>query len=113
MSADLITSPKPPVVKTEAVIYVFSLFVPKKVRCISLSYFVATGCTYNLLSFTVFDRLSAQEQQQMTQEKTMAATVDGSGLRIYGSFHLERWLPTRCCHPEKSIFELERLLRSL
>ena len=45
---------------TQAVMYVGSLFVPKKVVEKSLSFMVDTRCTDNLLSRTVLDRLPAK-----------------------------------------------------
>ena len=40
--------------------YIGSLFVPRRVAENYLSFLVDTGCTHNLLSRTVFDRLPAQ-----------------------------------------------------
>ena len=54
----------------------------------SLSFLVDTGCTHNLLSRTVFDRLPAQTRQQMVYGQTVAAMADGSSLHIYGSIGL-------------------------
>ena len=75
-------------VTTQAVTYIGSLFVPGRVAGRSLSFLVDTGCTHNLLSRTVFDRLPAQTRQQMIYGETVAAMADGSGLHIYGSIGL-------------------------
>ena len=52
-------------VTIQAVTYIGSLFVPERVAGKSLSFLVDTGCTHNLLSRMVFDRLLAQTRQQM------------------------------------------------
>ena len=52
-------------VTTQAVTYIGSLFVPGRVARKNLNFLVDTGCTHNLLSRTVFDRLPAQTRQQM------------------------------------------------
>ena len=75
-------------VTTQAVMYIGSLFVPGRVAGKTLSFLVDTGCTHNLLSRTVFDRLPAQTRQQMVYGETVAAMADGSGLHIYGSIGL-------------------------
>ena len=75
-------------VTTQAVTYIGSLFVPGRVAGRSLSFLVDTGCTHNLLSRMVFDRLPAQTRQQMIYGETVAAMADGSGLHIYGSIGL-------------------------
>ena len=50
-------------VTTQAVTYIGNLFVPGRVAGNTLSFLVDTGCTRNLLSRTVFDRLPAQTRQ--------------------------------------------------
>ena len=80
--------PSDQLVTTQAVTYIGSLFVPGKVAGKSLSFLVDTGCTHNLLSRTVFDRLPAQTRQQMVYGETVAAMADGNGLHIYGSIGL-------------------------
>ena len=75
-------------VTSQAVTYIGSLFVPGRVAGRNLSFLVDTGCTHNLLSRTVFDRLPAQTRQQMVYRETVAAMADGSGLHIYGSVGL-------------------------
>ena len=75
-------------VTSQAVTYIGSLFVPGRVAGRNLSFLVDTGCTHNLLSRTVFDRLPAQTRQQMVYGETVAAMADGSGLHIYGSISL-------------------------
>ena len=69
-------------VSTQALTYIGSLFATGRVAGKSLSFLVDTGCTHNLLSRTVFDRLPAQTRQQMVYEETVAAMTDGSGLHI-------------------------------
>ena len=56
-------------VTTQAVTYIGSLFVPGRVAGRSLSFLVDTGCTHNLFSRTVYDRLLAQTRQQMVYER--------------------------------------------
>ena len=63
--------------------YISSLFVPGKVAGKSLNFLVDTGCTHNLLSRTVFDRLQAQTRQHKFYGETVAAIVDGSELHIF------------------------------
>ena len=75
-------------VTTQAVTYIGSLFVPGRVAGKSVGFLVDTGCTHNLLSRTVFDRLPAQTRQQMVYGETVAVIADGSGLHIYGSLGL-------------------------
>ena len=75
-------------VTSQAVTYIGSLFVPGRVAGKNLNFLVDTGCTHNLLSRTVFDRLPAQTRQQMVYGETVAAMADGSGLHIYGSIGL-------------------------
>ena len=75
-------------VTTQAVTYIGSLFVPGRVAGKSVGFLVDTGCTHNLLSRTVFDRLPAQTRQQMVYGQTVAVIADGSGLHIYGSLGL-------------------------
>ena len=75
-------------VTSQAVTYIGSLFVPGRVAGKNLNFLVDTGCTHNLLSRTVFDRLPAQTRQQMVYGETVAAMADGSGLHIYGSVGL-------------------------
>ena len=79
-------------VTSQAVTYIGSLFVPGRVAGRNLSFLVDTGCTHNLLSRTVFDRLPAHSRQQMVYGETVAAMADGSGLHIYGSISLMRRL---------------------
>ena len=62
--------------------YIGSLFVPGRVAGKSFSFLIDTGCTHNLLSKTVFNRLSAQTRQQMVYGETVAAMANGSGLHI-------------------------------
>ena len=80
-------------VTTQAVTYIGSLFVPERVAGKSLSFLVDTGCTHNLLSRTVFDRLPAKTLQQIVYGETVAAMADGSGLHIYGSIGLTGRIP--------------------
>ena len=75
-------------ITSQAVTYIGSLFVPGRVAGRNLNFLVDTGCTHNLLSRTVFDRLPAQTRQQMVYGETVAAMADGSGLHIYGSIGL-------------------------
>ena len=75
-------------VTSQAVTYIGSLFVPGRVAGKNLNFLVDTGCTHNLLSRTVFDRLPAHSRQQMVYGETVAAMADGSGLHIYGSISL-------------------------
>ena len=69
--------------------YPGSLFVPGRVAGKSLVFLVDTGCTHNLLSKAVYDRLPASIRGQMVPQDTMAAMADGSGLPIYGRLTLE------------------------
>ena len=62
--------------------YIGSLFVPGRVAGKTLSFLVDTGCTHNLLSRTVFNRLPAQTRLQLVYAETVAAMADGSGLHI-------------------------------
>ena len=71
-------------VTTQTVTYVGSLFIPGKIEGRSLNFLVDIECTHNLLSQTVFDRLSAQQRQQMVHKEAIAAIADSSGLPIYG-----------------------------
>ena len=76
-------------VATNTFTYPSSLFVPGRVGGKNLTFLIDTGCTHNLLSRTVFDRLPASTRQQMRVQESTAAMADGSGLPIYGSLRLE------------------------
>ena len=69
--------------------YPSSLFVPGRVGGRNLAFLIDTGCTHNLLSRTVFDRLPATIRQSMKVQESTAMMADGSGLPIYGSIRLE------------------------
>ena len=83
-----IATPCPARVATNSYTYPSSLFVPGRISGKNLTFLVDTGCTHNLLSRTVFDRLPAAVQQKMKAQESTAAMADGSGLPIYGSIHL-------------------------
>ena len=76
-------------VATHTYSYPSSLFVPGRVGGRNLAFLVDTGCTHNLLSRTVFDRLPAPIRQHMKTQESTATMADGSGLPIYGSIRLE------------------------
>ena len=65
----------------------------------------------------MFDRLPAQTRQQMVYGDTVAAMVDGSGLRIYGSIRLPGRLKNVpfearflvCCISDNTILRMEFL----
>ena len=69
--------------------YPSSLFVPGRVGGRNLAFLIDTGCTHNLLSRTVFDRLPGPIRQTMRTQESTATMADGSGLPIYGSIRLE------------------------
>lgn len=85
----------------------------------NLNFLVDTGCTNNLLSRKVFDRLPAQTCQQMVYGETEVAMADGSGLHIYRSIGLSGRLrnvlfETRflvCCISDNIILGMEFLSR--
>ena len=62
-------------VTSQAVTYIGSLLVPGRVAGRNLSFLVDTGCTHNLLSRTVFDRLPAQTRQQMVYGETVCTSM--------------------------------------
>ena len=68
--------------------YPSSLFVPGRVGGKNLTFLIDTGCTHNLLSRTVFDRLPATIRTQMKAQESSATMADGSGLPIYGNIRL-------------------------
>ena len=76
-------------VATNSYAYPSSLFVPGRVGGKNLTFLVDTGCTHNLLSRTVFDRLPAAIRQQMNSQESTATMADGSGLPIYGNIRLK------------------------
>ena len=75
-------------VATNAYTYPSSLFVPGRVGGKNLTFLIDTGCTHNLLSRTVFDRLPPAIRQQMKAQESSATMADGSGLPIYGHIRL-------------------------
>ena len=86
-------------VTTQAVMYIGSLFVPGRVAGKTLSFLVETGYTHNLLSRTVFDRLPAQNCQQMVYGETVAAMATAAVCTYMealvcrvacGTYHLRR-----------------------
>jgi len=64
------------------------LFVPGSVSGKRITYLIDTGCTHNLLSKTVFDRLPASVRAQLSPLDTTAAMADGSGLPMFGKLSL-------------------------
>ena len=76
-------------VATHSYGYSSSLFVPGRVGGRNLTFLIDTGCTHNLLSRSVFDRLPAPIKERMRVQESTAAMADGSGLPIYGSIRLE------------------------
>ena len=76
-------------VATHSLGYPSSLFIPGRVGGRNLTFLIDTGCTHNLLSRAVYDRLPASIRQRMQTQESTAAMADGSGLPIYGSIRLE------------------------
>ena len=64
------------------------LYVPGSVGVRKVTYLVDTGCSHNLLSKSVFDRMPAGTRHQLVPLETAAAMADGSGLPIYGRINL-------------------------
>ena len=79
----------PAQVAAHSCVFPSSLFVPGRVAGRNLTFLIDTGCTHNLLSRTVFDRLPAPVREHMREQESTAAMADGSGLPIYGSIRLE------------------------
>ena len=66
------------------------MYVPGSLGTKKVTYLVDTGCSHNLLSKSVFDRMPAGTRHQLVPLQTAAAMADGSGLPIYGSITLQR-----------------------
>ena len=64
------------------------LYVPGSVGVKKVTYLIDTGCSHNLLSKSVFDRMPAGTRHQLVPLETAAAMADGSGLPIYGRITL-------------------------
>ena len=75
-------------VTSQAVKYIGSLFVPRRVAGRNLNFLVDTGCTHNLLNRMVFDRLPAQTHNRWFMEKPWrpwqtAAICTSTGALVY------------------------------
>ena len=64
------------------------MYVPGRLGTRGVIYLIDTGCSHNLLSKSVFDRLPAVTRHQLVPLETAAAMADGSGLPIYGKITL-------------------------
>ena len=65
------------------------LYVPGNLGTKKVTYLVDTGCSHNLLSKSVFDRMPSGTRHQLVPLETAAAMADGSGLPIYGRITLQ------------------------
>ena len=65
------------------------LYVPGSLGTKKVTYLVDTGCSHNLLSKSVFDRMPSGTHHQLVPLDTAASMADGSGLPIYGSITLQ------------------------
>ena len=64
------------------------LYAPGRIVNKKISFLIDTGCSHNLLSKTVFDRLTADVRLRLQPLESTAALADGSGLPLYGSITL-------------------------
>jgi len=65
------------------------LYLPGKVAGKHIHYLVDSGCTRNLLSKVVFDRLPASTRAELVPCRRSAEMADGSGLPLYGLIRLK------------------------
>ena len=65
------------------------MYVPGSLGTKKVTYLVDTGCSHNLLSKSVFDRMPSGTRHQLVPLDTAAAMADGSGLPIYGRITLQ------------------------
>jgi hypothetical protein len=64
------------------------LYVPGKVESQPLQYLLDSGCTENILSRHLFNRLPDRIKAQLSADETTASLADGSGLLVYGTIML-------------------------
>ena len=65
------------------------MYVPGNLGVRKVTYLIDTGCSHNLLSKSVFDRMPSGTRHQLVPLETAAAMADGSGLPIYGKITLQ------------------------
>ena len=66
-----------------------SYFLPGKIGGRNLQCLLDSGCTTNILSKHVFDRLPTRFKEQLEAKKTHGALADGTQISFYGLIRVE------------------------
>lgn len=65
------------------------LYAPGWIGSVKFNFLIDTGCTHNLMSETIFDRLPAATRDRLEPWDTIVTLTDASGLPVYGKVVLK------------------------